>query len=56
VRSTLLEHVQNLEHTMGQMQAAIVQTDRAALTQQIGQLSLEEHTITVIARGGNAPP
>jgi hypothetical protein len=55
-RPQLLEYVQELEHTLGQMQAAIARHDRAALTQQLEHLAYVKHTIMALAKTRHAQP
>ena len=53
-RTKLLETLQSLEQTVGQMATAVEQEDRAALTQQMQQLSTEEQTIGTLAKNAGA--
>ena len=54
--SKALEHLQNLEATVGEMQEAVQTGDRASLGQQIKQLATQEETLKTFTREAGGQP
>lgn len=55
-RRTILEHLQSLESTVGQMSIAVEQEDRIAIAQQLQQLSIQEQTVIILANTAGKQP
>jgi hypothetical protein len=54
--SKALEHLQNLEATVEEMQKAVQMGDRASLGQQIKQLATEEQTLKTFTQNAGGQP
>lgn len=54
--SKALEHLQNLEATVEEMQKAVQTGDRASLGQQIKQLATEEQTLKAFTQNAGGQP
>ncbi|HEY9599845.1 MAG TPA: hypothetical protein V6D33_19460 [Cyanophyceae cyanobacterium] len=55
-RKTVMEQVQRLEYTIGEMTTAVKQNDRKVMTQQLQQLSTQEQAMkALIGRKGGQP-
>jgi FlaA1/EpsC-like NDP-sugar epimerase len=55
-RRTILDHLQRLESTVGQMSRAVEQKDRTATTQKLRQLSTQKQTISTFATVAGGQP
>lgn len=55
-RRMLLDRLQRLESTVGQMSRAVEQKDRTAIAQQLRQLSTQKQTISTFAKTAGGQP
>lgn len=54
--SRILEHLQSLESTVGQISTAVEQEDRIAIAQQLQQLSIQQQTVIILANTAGKQP